>query len=180
MPSLSKTQAAAVEYLDGPALICSGAGAGKTSTIVAKFEHLIGAGYDPTRILCITFTNKAANELKDRLTKSTGRWTKDFPWVRTFHSSMLQILKAHAGEIGFKYPITIYDGTDQIGLIKNILEHGFNIDGKYARAIRAHISRAKNSLKPDALHTFRQRIQKARIHLRALQPEAQRFERNGL
>ena len=149
MPSLSKTQAAAVEYLDGPALISSGAGAGKTSTIVAKFEHLIGAGYDPTRILCITFTNKAANELKDRLTKSTGRWTKDFPWVRTFHSSMLQILKAHAGEIGFKCPITIYDGTDQIGLIKNILEHGFNIDGKYARAIRAHVSRAKNSVKPD-------------------------------
>ena len=157
MPSLSKTQAAAVEYLDGPALICSGAGAGKTSTIVAKFEHLIRAGYDPTRILCITFTNKAANELKDRLTKSTGRWTKDFPWVRTFHSSMLQILKAHAGEIGFKCPITIYDGTDQIGLIKNILEHGFNIDGKYARAIRAHISRAKNSLKPDAyIHSVKE------------------------
>ena len=157
LPSLSKTQAAAVEYLDGPALICSGAGAGKTSTIVAKFEHLIRAGYDPKRILCITFTNKAANELKDRLTKSTGRWIKDFPWVKTFHSSMLQILKAHAGEIGFKCPITIYDGTDQIGLIKNILEHGFNIDGKYARAIRAHISRAKNSIKPDAyIHSVKE------------------------
>ncbi len=75
MPSLSKAQAAAVEYLDGPALICSGAGAGKTSTIVAKFKHLVNvAGFDPRRILCITFTNKAANELKDRLTKSTGRW----------------------------------------------------------------------------------------------------------
>ncbi|MGO9690027.1 MAG: ATP-dependent helicase [Syntrophobacteraceae bacterium] len=157
MPSLSKTQAAAVEYLDGPALICSGAGAGKTSTIVAKFEQLIRAGYDPKRILCITFTNKAANELKDRLTKSTGRWIKDFPWVKTFHSSMLQILKAHAGEIGFKCPITIYDGTDQIALIKNILEHGFNIDGKYARAIRAHISRAKNSIKPDAyIHSVKE------------------------
>jgi len=143
--------------LDGPALICSGAGAGKTSTIVAKFEHLIRAGYDPKRILCITFTNKAANELKDRLTKSTGRWIKDFPWVKTFHSSMLQILKAHAGAIGFKCPITIYDGTDQIGLIKNILEHSFNIDGKYARAIRAHISRAKNSLKPDAyIHSVKE------------------------
>ena len=157
LPSLSKAQSAAVEYLDGPALICSGAGAGKTSTIVAKFEHLIRAGYDPRRILCITFTNKAANELKDRLTKSTGRWIKDFPWVRTFHSSMLQILKAHAGEIGFKNPITIYDGTDQIGLIKNILENSFNMDGKYARAIRAHISRAKNSLKPDAyIHSVKE------------------------
>ena len=143
--------------MDGPALICSGAGAGKTSTIVAKFEHLIRAGYDPKRILCITFTNKAANELKDRLTKSTGRWIKDFPWVKTFHSSMLQILKAHAGAIGFKCPITIYDGTDQIGLIKNILEHSFNIDGKYDRAIRAHISRAKNSLKPDAyIHSVKE------------------------
>ncbi len=157
MPLLSKAQAAAVEHLDGPALICSGAGAGKTSTIVAKFEYLIGAGYDPTRILCITFTNKAANELKDRLTKSTGRWIKDFPWVRTFHSSMLQVLKAHAGEIGFKNPITIYDGTDQIGLIKNILENSFNMEGKYARAIRAHVSRAKNSLKPDAyIHSVKE------------------------
>jgi len=145
LPLLSEAQAAAVEHLDGPALICSGAGAGKTSTIVAKFEYLIGAGYDPGRILCITFTNKAANELKDRLTKSTGRWIKDFPWVRTFHSSMLQVLKAHAGEIGFKNPITVYDGTDQIGLIKNILKNSFNMEGKFSRAIRANISRAKNS-----------------------------------
>ncbi len=150
MPLLSKAQSAAVEYLGGPALVCSGAGAGKTSTIVAKFEHLMREGYDPGRILCITFTNKAANELKDRLTKSTGRWMKDFPWVRTFHSSMLQILKAHPGEMGFKNPITIYDGTDQIRLIKNILENNFNMEGKYARAIRGHIGRAKNSIKPDA------------------------------
>ncbi|MGO9417600.1 MAG: ATP-dependent helicase [Syntrophobacteraceae bacterium] len=157
MPSLSKAQVAAVEHLDGPALICSGAGAGKTSTIVAKFEYLIGAGYDSGRILCITFTNKAANELKDRLTKSTGRWIKDFPWVRTFHSSMLQILKAHAGDIGFKNPITIYDGSDQIGLIKNILENSFNMEGKYARAIKAHISKAKNSLTPDAyIHSVKE------------------------
>lgn len=157
MPALSRIQTEAVKHLDGPALICSGAGAGKTSTIVAKYEHLIDAGYDPGRVLCITFTNKAANELKDRLTKSTGRWIKDFPWVRTFHSSMLQILKAHASAIGFKNPITIYDGTDQIGLIKNILENGFNMDGKFARAIRAHIGRAKNSLKPDAyIHSVKE------------------------
>ncbi len=157
MPILSKAQAAAVEHLDGPALICSGAGAGKTSTIVAKFEHLIGTGYDPRRILCITFTNKAANELKERLTKSTGRWIKDFPWVRTFHSSMLQILKAHAGVIGFKNPVTIYDGTDQIGVVKNILENRFNMEGKFARAIRAHIGRAKNSLKPDSyIHSVKE------------------------
>jgi DNA helicase-2/ATP-dependent DNA helicase PcrA len=154
---LSKVQTAAVEYLDGPALICSGAGAGKTSTIIAKFEYLIGAGYDPGRILCITFTNKAANELKDRLTSSTGRSLKDFPWVRTFHSSMLQIIKAHASEIGFKNPITIYDGADQIVLIKNILENGFNIEGKYARAIRAHIGRAKNSMNPDSyIHSVKE------------------------
>jgi len=149
MPSLSKVQTEAVEHLDGPALICSGAGAGKTSTIIAKYEHLIKTGYEPGRVLCITFTNKAANELKDRLTKSTGRWIKDFPWVRTFHSSMLQILKANAAAVGFKNPITIYDGTDQLGLIKNILENSFNMEGKYARAVRAHIGRAKNSLKPD-------------------------------
>ncbi len=157
MPSLSEEQLAAVEYLDGPALICSGAGAGKTSTIIAKVEHLIRAGYDPGRILCITFTNKAANELKDRLTKSTGRWMKDFPWVRTFHSSMLQILKAHPADTGFKNPITIYDGTDQIELIKNILENGFNMEGTYARAIRAHIGRAKNSIKSDVyIHSVKE------------------------
>ena len=157
MPSLSEAQKAAVEYLDGPALICSGAGAGKTLTIVAKFEHLIRKGCDPTRILCITFTNKAANELKDRLTRATGRWIGDFPWVRTFHSSMLQVLKAHAGEIGFKTPITIYDGADQIGLIKNLIETGFNMEGKFARAIRAHISRAKNSRDADAyIHSIKE------------------------
>ena len=150
MSSLSKAQSAAVEYLDGPALISSGAGAGKTSTIVAKFVHLVNvAGHDPRRILCITFTNKAANELKERLTKSTGRPLKDFPWVRTFHSSMLQVLKQHPEVLGFKNPITIYDGTDQIGLIKNILENSFNMDGKYSRAIRGHIGRAKNSARAD-------------------------------
>ena len=157
MSSLSLEQAAAVEYLDGPALICSGAGAGKTSTIVAKFEHLLEKGCESGRILCITFTNKAANELKARLTKSSGRKAADFPWVRTFHSSMLQILKANAPVIGFKNPITIYDGSDQLGLIKNILENGFNIDGKYAKAVRAHIGKAKNSIAPDAyIHSVKE------------------------
>ncbi len=157
MASLSREQASAVEYLDGPALICSGAGAGKTSTIVAKFEYLLEKGCEPGRILCITFTNKAANELKDRLTKSTGRKASDFPWVRTFHSSMLQILKAHASVIGFTSPISIYDGSDQAGLIKNILENDFNIDGKYAKAVRAHIGKAKNSIAPDAyIHSVKE------------------------
>ncbi|MDR3570415.1 MAG: ATP-dependent helicase [Syntrophobacteraceae bacterium] len=149
MSSLSREQASAVEYLDGPALICSGAGAGKTSTIVAKFEYLLQKGSDPGRILCITFTNKAANELKARLTKSTGRKSADFPWVRTFHSSMLQILKAHAPAIGFQNPISIYDGSDQLGLVKNILENSFDMDAKYSKAVRAHIGRAKNSISPD-------------------------------
>ncbi len=157
MRSLSQEQAAAVEYLGGPALISSGAGAGKTSTIVAKFEYLLEKGCDPGRILCITFTNKAANELKERLTASAGRKASDFPWVRTFHSSMLQILKAHAPVIGFKNPITIYDGSDQLGLVKNILEYSFNIDGKYARAIRGHIGRAKNTTAPDAyIHSVKE------------------------
>lgn len=150
MPSLSQAQSAAVKHLDGPALICSGAGAGKTSTIVAKFEYLVNAaGFEPWRILCITFTNKAANELKERLTRSTGRRNKDFPWVRTFHSAMLQILKEHAEDLGFKTPISIYDGGDQLGVIKNIIENDFGMDGKYARAIKSHIGRAKNSVKPD-------------------------------
>ena len=157
MPSLSQEQASAVEYLDGPALICSGAGAGKTSTIVAKFDYLLQKGCDPGRILCITFTNKAANELKERLKKSSGRKSADFPWVRTFHSSMLQILKANAPAIGFKNPISIYDGTDQLKLLKNILENDFNMDGKYTKAVRAHIGRAKNSSAPDSyIHSVKE------------------------
>ncbi len=157
MSSLSREQASAVQYVDGPALICAGAGAGKTSTIVAKFEYLLEKGCDPGRILCITFTNKAANELKDRLTKSSGRKASEFPWVRTFHSSMLQILKAHAPVIGFTNPISIYDGSDQLGLIKNILEYSLNIDGKYAKAVRAHIGKAKNSISPDAyIHSVKE------------------------
>jgi DNA helicase-2/ATP-dependent DNA helicase PcrA len=157
LSSLSREQASAVEYLDSPALICAGAGAGKTSTIVAKFEYLLEKGCDPGRILCITFTNKAANELKDRLTRSTGRRGGDFPWVRTFHSSMLQILKAHAPLIGFSNPISIYDSSDQLGLIKNILENSFDMDGKYSKAIRAHIGRAKNSEVPEAyIHSVKE------------------------
>ena len=92
---LSKPQEDAVIYMDTPVLVTAGAGSGKTRTLTAKIAHLIETGMDPRRILAITFTNKAAEEMKTRLTEMTGLSISHFPWVRTFHSACFKIFKEH-------------------------------------------------------------------------------------
>ncbi len=140
---LSKQQKAAVAHLGSPALVVAGAGSGKTRTLTAKIQHLISIGYDPKRILAITFTNKAADEMKTRLIQMTGLSTNDFPWVRTYHSASYKILQRHCTELGYHSPLQIYATYQQQKTIKEILIK-LDYDKKYTSAVLSGISNAKN------------------------------------
>lgn len=142
---LSEAQKQAVEYVDGPTLVTAGAGSGKTRTLTAKIAHLVTRlGYDPAAILAITFTNKAAEEMKGRLEQATGLAISRFPWVRTFHSACFQILKEHCEWLGYHKPITIHSDYQQKTDAKKVLIH-LDLDRKYLGPLRSLISRAKNS-----------------------------------
>ena len=154
--ALSPEQKAAVECT-GPALVVAGAGSGKTRTLTAKIAYLIKNGYVPERILAITFTNKAAEEMKSRLVALTGMSADRFPWVRTYHSACFRILKKHCQVLGFLPPLQIYSEYQQQKIVKDILINR-NIDKKYLYAIRAHISNAKNSGDADAYFSAQRRM----------------------
>ena len=154
--ALSPEQKAAVECT-GPALVVAGAGSGKTRTLTAKIAYLIKNGYAPERILAITFTNKAAEEMKSRLVALTGMSADRFPWVRTYHSACFRILKKHCQVLGFQPPLQIYSEYQQQKIVKDILINR-NIDKKYLYAIRAHISNAKNSGDADAYFSAQRRM----------------------
>ncbi len=144
---LSNQQKAAVEYTGSPTLVIAGAGSGKTLTLTAKIAHLIQSGYDPTRILAITFTNKAAGEMKSRLVRLTGIGLGSFPWVRTYHSACFMILKSYCYLLGYSMPLQIYAEYQQKKLLTEIMV-GLNFDKKYVPAILGQISSAKNSANP--------------------------------
>ncbi|HOV85652.1 MAG TPA: ATP-dependent helicase [Syntrophobacteraceae bacterium] len=149
MIQLSEVQKQAVEYMGKPTLVTAGAGSGKTRVLTAKFAYLIRIGYDPARILAITFTNKAANEMKDRLERLTGLKSFQFPWVRTFHSACLRILKEHCLRAGYRHPLYVCSTYHQEKHIKALLVENFNLDPKkYLHPVAAAISRAKNSGRP--------------------------------
>jgi DNA helicase II / ATP-dependent DNA helicase PcrA len=140
---LSPQQQKAVDHTGSPALVVAGAGSGKTRTLTAKFSHLMDLGHDPKRILAITFTNKAADEMKSRLMAMTGLSLDRFQWVRTFHSACLMILKRHCGHLGFVPPVQVLSVYQQNKLVKEICVKN-NIEKKYANRILSMISRAKN------------------------------------
>jgi DNA helicase-2/ATP-dependent DNA helicase PcrA len=146
---LSPQQQAAVEHSGSPALVVAGAGSGKTRTLTAKFAHLVNAGMPPERILAITFTNKAADEMKGRLVRMTGMGLPRFPWVRTYHSACFQILKKHAHLLGYQSPLQVYTTYHQQKTVKEILL-ALNFDKKNAMAALGQISNAKNSGHPGA------------------------------
>ena len=104
---LSQQQQNAVEHIGSPALVVAGAGSGKTRTLTAKISYLIDKGFDPKTILAITFTNKAADEMKSRLYKMTNLGYQAFPWVRTYHSACLIILRKHGSLVGYSPSIQI-------------------------------------------------------------------------
>ncbi len=150
LPDLSGQQQKAVEHVGTPALVVAGAGSGKTRTLTAKVSYLVSKGYDPARILAITFTNKAADEMKERLVKLTGLPLERFPWVRTYHSACFKILKAHCTLLGYRYPLQIFAEYQQEKILKDILVQKLNVDKKYVPIVLDRISHAKNSGQPEA------------------------------
>lgn len=147
---LSLQQKKAVEHIGTPALVVAGAGSGKTRTLTAKVSYLVSKGYDPARILAITFTNKAADEMKERLVKLTGLPLESFPWVRTYHSACFKILKEHCTKLGYRHPVQIFAAYQQQKVLKGVLTEKLDIDKKYVSAVLSRISRAKNSGRPEA------------------------------
>ncbi|MCG8567150.1 MAG: UvrD-helicase domain-containing protein, partial [Desulfobacterales bacterium] len=140
---LSPPQQEAVYHTGSPALVVAGAGSGKTRTLTAKFSHLTSLGHDPRRILAITFTNKAAQEMKTRLMEMTGMDANSFQWVRTYHSACLMILKKHAHVLGYGSPIQIMSVYQMDKLVKELCVQN-NIEKKFAGRILSTISLAKN------------------------------------
>ncbi|MCM1296761.1 MAG: UvrD-helicase domain-containing protein [Muribaculaceae bacterium] len=144
---LNDQQREAVVYKDGPALVIAGAGSGKTRVLTYKIVDLLRAGYEPWRILALTFTNKAAREMKERIRSVVGEKVASKLKMGTFHSIFLRILRAHAEEIGFKPSFTIYDSADSKSLLKNIIKD-MGLDEKAYKPSTIHsiISNAKNAL----------------------------------
>jgi DNA helicase II / ATP-dependent DNA helicase PcrA len=160
---LSDQQQKAVAHSGSPALVVAGAGSGKTRTLTAKFCNLIQNGYLPERILAITFTNKAADEMKARLVQSTGLRLSHFPWVRTYHSACFRILKEHCRDIHYTPPLQIYAVHQQQKTIKDILVEKLNVDKKHVMAVLSRISNAKNSGNPEKYFDHHPRVAQIRL-----------------
>lgn len=144
---LNPQQREAVEYTDGPELVIAGAGSGKTRVLTYKIVHLLRLGFEPYRLLALTFTNKASREMRERITTIVGEQVASKLWMGTFHSIFLRILRRHAQEIGFKPGFTIYDTSDSRSLIKMIVKD-LGLDEKiYKPAVIGNaISNAKNAM----------------------------------
>lgn len=147
LSSLSEQQREAVVYKDGPSLVIAGAGSGKTRVLTYKVVDLLRNGYESYRILALTFTNKAAREMKSRIIDIVGEKVASRIWMGTFHSIFLRILRAHADKIGFKPGFTIYDTADSRSLVKMIVKD-YGLDEKiYKPALLASvISNVKNAM----------------------------------
>lgn len=147
MNELSKIQKEAVVYCDGPELIVAGAGSGKTRVLTYKIAYLIAAGIKPERIMALTFTNKAAKEMKDRLAGMIGEDEADKIQMGTFHSVFAKILKEEAYFLGYNSRFTIYDEADSRNVLKSIIkEMQFDKQEYKPSKIAARISMAKNNL----------------------------------
>ena len=120
---LNPAQRAAVEQLDGPVLMLAGAGTGKTKALTARIVHLLNTGRaQPNEILAVTFTNKAAREMKERVARLLGQSVEGMPWLGTFHSICVKILRRHAELVGLKSNFTILDTDDQLRLLKQLVQ----------------------------------------------------------
>ncbi len=144
---LNDTQRAAVEYIDGPSLVIAGAGSGKTRVLTYKIAYLLYKGMQAWRILALTFTNKAAREMKERIGTLVGTENSQKLQMGTFHSIFSRILRIEAEALGFRSNFTIYDESDSRSLIKAIIKEMGLDENKYkASIIQSRISRAKNCL----------------------------------
>lgn len=147
LSKLNEQQRAAVEYMAGPELVIAGAGSGKTRVLTYKIVHLLCHGFEPWRILALTFTNKAAKEMRQRIETLVGTQTSSRLWMGTFHSIFSRILHIHADRLGFKSNFTIYDQSDSKSLVKMIIKD-MNLDDKVYKpsTVSNSISWAKNAL----------------------------------
>jgi len=159
LDELNESQRAAVLYNDGPSLVIAGAGSGKTRVLTYKIAHLMNIGYDPWNILALTFTNKAAREMKERITRQVGERAR-YLWMGTFHSIFSRILRIESQALGFSSNFTIYDASDSKSLLKSIIKEKFDEayksltdeeKDKYLKyykvnLIQSRISNAKNQL----------------------------------
>ena len=164
LEELNPAQRAAVEYIDGPELVIAGAGSGKTRVLTYKIVHLLHSGYHPRRIMALTFTNKAAREMRERIEGLVGQEVASRLWMGTFHSIFSRLLRMHAEKLGFRSNFTIYDSSDSKSLIKSIIKD-INLDDKVYRpgAVASDISRAKNALvSPQAYEADRDLMQSDR------------------
>ena len=157
LSQLNDSQKDAVLYNDGPSLVVAGAGSGKTRVLTYKIAGLLQSGYEPGRILALTFTNKAADEMKVRIDDIVGAGVSRRLWMGTFHSIFARILRHEAEKIGYKSNFSIYDTADSKSLIKNIVKEMGLDEKKYTpKAVLSRISQLKNSLiTPDR---YRERV----------------------
>lgn len=144
---LNESQRAAVIYNDGPSLVIAGAGSGKTRVLTYKIAYLLEHGYEPWNILALTFTNKAAREMKARIGRQVGVERARYLWMGTFHSIFSRILRSEATHLGFTSQFTIYDTADSKSLIRSIIKE-MGLDEKIYKpgSIQSRISNAKNHL----------------------------------
>ena len=147
LDELNNSQRDAVLYCDGPSLVIAGAGSGKTRVLTYKIAYLLEQGYKPYNILALTFTNKAAREMKERIARQVGSQAAQMLWMGTFHSVFSRILRTQASHIGFTSNFTIYDSSDSKSLIRSILKE-MKLDEKVYKPgmIQGRISKAKNHL----------------------------------
>lgn len=146
LKDLNPVQREAVEYLDGPQLIVAGAGSGKTKVLTYKVAHLLKKGFKADSILALTFTNKAANEMKDRIRTLIGKKADDL-WMGTFHSIFAKILRTEARNINFNSNFSIYDTIDSHSLVQSIItDFNLEIDALTPSSVRHRISFLKNHM----------------------------------
>ena len=147
LDQLNASQREAVEYIDGASLVIAGAGSGKTRVLTYKIAYLLSRGIPPQSILALTFTNKAAREMKERIGLLTEPEATRRLWMGTFHSIFARILRFEAAHLGYPSNFTIYDAADSKSLIKSIIK-GMQLDDKLYRAgmVQSRISNAKNAL----------------------------------
>lgn len=147
LQTFNPPQREAIEYCDGPSLVIAGAGSGKTRVLTHKIAYLLEQGYQPWSILALTFTNKAANEMKQRIATIVGDDRARYLWMGTFHSIFLRILRAEHEAIGYSANFTIYDSADSKSLMKAIIKENSLDDKTYKPStVLARISNAKNQL----------------------------------
>ncbi|MEG1635825.1 MAG: UvrD-helicase domain-containing protein, partial [Rikenellaceae bacterium] len=154
LQQLSDSQREAAENYNGAALIIAGAGSGKTRVLTYRIAHMIRQGVRPYSILALTFTNKAASEMRERIAKVVDQEKAQMIWMGTFHSIFARILRKEAQHLGFTSNFSIYDSTDSQNLIKNIIKEMNLNDDKYKpRTVASRISLAKNNLMTPAGYT---------------------------